>query len=84
MPTPPNSEPAAVKLHTLYRTRKHLHYVAVIERHRKTRGGRFPIPRLHQLTEIHNGVAEMVHWFNTEAEALHVASELGYTREPAG
>lgn len=78
------TSPGSVKLHTLYRTGKYLASVAVIKRHRKTRGGRFPIPRRIQLTEIHDGVAESAHWFDTEPEALHFARQLGYTRETEG
>ena len=76
--TKPTTEPASIKLHTLYRARKHLYSTAVIERHRKTRGGEFPIPKIYQLTEIHDEVAEGSQWFRTEAAALRTAIDLGY------
>lgn len=78
-PRPTRPGPASVKLHTLYRTRKHLHSIAVVEKHRSTRGGQFPIPKLYQLTEIHDGVADGVEWYDDEATALKAALELGYT-----
>lgn len=75
----PGQIPASVKLHTLYRPRKYLHSMAVIERHRRAcAGGRFPIPGLFQLTEIHDNVAEPARWFNSEDEALVYVRELGY------
>ncbi len=74
-------EPASVKLHTLHRPRRHLQSIATIERHRKVRGGQFPIPQPYQLTEIHDGAAEGAQWFRTEAAALRTAVGLGYEPE---
>jgi len=72
-------QPASIKLHTMYHLDEPLQPIVVIERHRSTRGGKFPIPKLFQLTEIRNGVAEWVQWFNAEAEAIYVATQLGFT-----
>lgn len=73
--TKPKTQPDTVKLHTLYRARTHLNSTAEIVRHRRTRGG---IPKLIQLTETHDGVAEGAQWFRTEAAALRTALDLGY------